>query len=125
MKKKKIIISEDKQISDADKKLFSSEGAIEIKSAEQLWELAMMASKRLEGFQKDVQRMTKEEAEFVRKKRVDEGLSWRAVAQACYDAFDNWDKSDWHPSSNQLMGMALCERAAEFFDENYREPPWD
>jgi hypothetical protein len=65
--------------------------------------------------------ITKERADYVRKLRVDDGYSWRAVAHACYD---EW-QGDWGPPSNQLMGMSLCEIAAGFFGEHYMQEPWN
>jgi len=121
---------EERKLASADRSIIESaatgEGLIEITSVEQLMELAQMAGERFKGFQAMVLAlMEKEHAEFVRKLRVDEGYSWRAVADTCYiewggDAFEEWD-----PPSNQLMGMALCEHAAEFFDEHYMKEPWN
>lgn len=72
--------------------------------------------------------MTKEQASQIRSLRVNGHYTWRAVASAAFwmattDAWLGW--SLWRPPSNQIMGMALCERAAGFFNENYREPPWN
>ena len=71
------------------------------------------------------QNMVKEQAEQVRKLRI-EGYSWRALAHACHDLKwwgpnEYWDRV---PSA-QPMGMALCEVAAEFFNEHYRCKPWN
>lgn len=70
--------------------------------------------------------MTKEQAEYIRKLRVEEGYSWRAVARECHKlrwwpADEYWDRV---PSA-QPMGMALCEIAAEFFGEDYEDEPWN
>jgi hypothetical protein len=64
--------------------------------------------------------MTKERAEFVRKIRVDsEDYTWRGVARECNDEWGgNW-------GDNQIMGMALCEEAAKYFDEDYLKEPWN
>jgi len=35
------------------------------------------------------------------------------------------DQIDWAAPSNQLLGMALCEKAATFFGENYMKEPWN
>lgn len=72
------------------------------------------------------QHMTKDQADVVRRLRIDEGYSWRAVAHACHELKwwppdEYWDRV---PSA-QPMGMALCEVAAGFFGENYMEPPWN
>jgi len=72
--------------------------------------------------------MTNDQAIQVRVWRVNEHFTWRAVARAAFGmaVTDQWQKwRVWAPPSNQLMGMALCHRAAEFFDENDREPPWN
>ena len=65
--------------------------------------------------------MGKKQAAFVRDLRVEKLYSWRAVAQACYDAWGG----DWEPSFNQLVGMAFCEVAARRLGENYLEEPWN
>ena len=65
--------------------------------------------------------MTKERAEFVRKLRLEEDYTWRMIAQEC---FEQW-QGDWEPSSNQLVGMALCKAAALVFNENYATAPWN
>jgi hypothetical protein len=96
-------------------------GGIPIKSLDELKELARAAGERFDEFEKLCDGMTLEQAEVVRKLRVEKGYSWRAVAQACYD----WGWGEWYPPSNQIMGMALCERAAEFFNEDYMKPPWN
>ncbi|MBU0846725.1 hypothetical protein KKH23_06000 [Patescibacteria group bacterium] len=65
--------------------------------------------------------MTLGQAKAVRVLRVDKGYSWRAVAEACYEL--GWGK--WSPPSNQIMGMALCERAAQLLGEDYEKEPWN
>ena len=72
--------------------------------------------------------MTKEQAAMIRSWRVDEHYTWRAVARVAFGMaaigwWPGWGL--WHPPSNQIMGMALCERAAKFFNEKYMEPPWN
>jgi hypothetical protein len=67
--------------------------------------------------------MTPERARYVRALRVDEGLTWRGIAEA-------WEKefaadADWKFGGNQLAGMALCEAASKLFAENYMGPPWN
>ena len=51
--------------------------------------------------------MSPERAEFVRKLRIDEGYTFRAVAAACAE---EWGAT-W--GSNQLIGEELCRAAAE------------
>ena len=96
-----------------------SGGAIPITSLAQWEALAAMAKEVMESFQSDFEQMTLEQAQFVRHLRVDEGYSWRGVAQECADAW----AGDW--DSNQLAGMAICERAAQMHDEDYMREPWN
>jgi len=130
-----VFITEDKgirktgEVDPTDMEIIKSaktgEGIIQIKSKEQLMALAKAASDTFDYFREQARKMTKEQAEFIRRLRVDEGYSWRAVARRCYGnhRFRDWPK--WGPPSNQIMGMALCERAAEFFGEDYRKEPWN
>ena len=100
----------------------TGEGLIKIKSSEEFMELAKLAGEVHDSFlDLSSKIMDKEKADFVRKLRVDEGYSWRAVAEECYKIWGG----NWQPPSNQLMGMVLCEKAAEFFDENYMTTPWN
>jgi len=103
----------------------TGEGLITIKSVEELEELGRAACEKFDAYNLFVnEHMTKEQAEFIRKLRVDERYSWRAVARACYNQrWPGWLK--WDPPSNQIMGMSLCKRAAEMFEENYMKPPWN
>ena len=67
-------------------------------------------------------------AERVRKARVNDGVSWRGVAQEIYDLVSTTiDPAliPWSPPSNQLMGMALCEAAAKKLGEDYMKEPWN
>ena len=104
----------------------TSEGLITLKSVEELKELAKAAAEKFDAYSLFVkEHLTKEQAEFIRKLRVDEGYSWRAVARRCYGnhKFRGWLR--WDPPSNQIMGMSLCERAAEMHGEDYQKPPWN
>jgi len=103
----------------------SGEGLITIKSVEELKELCRVAGERFEAYRFFLrEHMTREQAEFVRKLRVDQGYSWRAVARACYNQhWPGWLR--WDPPGNQIMGMSLCERAAEMHGEDYQKPPWN
>lgn len=65
--------------------------------------------------------LTPERCSFVRRLRVDLDYTWRAVASECYDKFNG----DWEPSSNQLVGMSLCEHSAKYFNEDGDKPPWN
>ncbi|MBA7506585.1 hypothetical protein ES706_05277 [subsurface metagenome] len=113
-----ILSSTDKEILESVK---TGEGMITIESVEQLQDMAKQAAERLEEFKELCSPMTLAQAQAVRKFRVEYGFSWRAIAEACYKL--GWGK--WLPPSNQIMGMALCERAAGFFSEDYDKEPWN
>jgi len=106
----------------------TGEGLIEIKSAEQFEALARMAALTKQMFDEDVAKiLTPSRAALVRRLRVEEGYSWRAVAHACYEAWAMLLPEEllWAPPSNQLMGMALCEAAARHFGEDANAAPWN
>ncbi|WP_328876888.1 hypothetical protein [Streptomyces sp. NBC_00299] len=63
--------------------------------------------------------ITPEMAAQIRKWRVDEDFSWRAVAQA---ASELWG-SEW--GSNQLYGEDLCVAAAKVLREDPYQDPWN
>lgn len=63
--------------------------------------------------------LTTEKAAQVRRWRIDEDMSWRAVAQA---ASDLWG-SDY--GSNQIYGMDLCAVAAVLLGEDPDKDPWN
>jgi hypothetical protein len=128
---KPIFVTDDKSIREggafakADTDILESirkgEGFIAIESPEQLQEIAKAAAERFEEFRELCRPMKRRQAKIIRKLRVKKRYTWRAIAQACFNF--GWGK--WSPPSNQLMGMALCEKAAKFFNENYMEPPWN
>lgn len=127
-KEKKVIVSEDSSLSEKEKKSLTSGGMITIESKEQLMEMSRKANERFDGFKEDAQQISQEQAAFVRELRVDKDYSWRMVSAECYHnpLFKGWgNKGDWYPDSNQIMGMALCEKASEFFGENYMKKPWN
>lgn len=65
--------------------------------------------------------MTRERAEFVRSLRCGEpGYTWRAIADACHDAW-----GDMVTAGNQLHGECLCMRAAELLGEDPNAEPWN
>lgn len=90
---------------------------------EDLVELGRKADGRMSEFTGVVVAMTLGQAAQVRRWRVDGHMTWRSVARAAY--LEGWFHRDWKPPSNQLMGMALCEKAALFFKEKFREAPWN
>jgi outer membrane protein assembly factor BamD (BamD/ComL family) len=63
--------------------------------------------------------ITTEMAVQIRAWRVDEGFSWRAVAQA---ASELWGSAY---GSNQLYGEDLCAAAAQMLGENPCKEPWN
>lgn len=98
----------------------TGEGLIEITGADMFRELANAAQATKSAFDDDFAGMTQEQAEFVRSLRCGEDMyTWRAVASTC--ALE-WG-GDW--GGNQIAGMAICEKAASFFGENYMEEPWN
>lgn len=95
---------------------------LKIESAEQLHALAEAAGRTFDEAERlllDV--LTPERCAFVRRLRVDEDHSWRAVATVCHET---WGAS-WEPPSNQLWGMALCKLAALAHGEDYMSDPWN
>lgn len=127
---KRVFITDDKAmhqgtLSSADKEILESvktgEGMITIKSVEQLQEMAKQAAERFEEFKELCSPMEPWQARIVRVLRVEKNCSWRAVAEVYHKL--GWGK--WSPPSNQIMGIALCERAARLLGENYEEPPWN
>lgn len=64
-------------------------------------------------------------ARYVRRLRVDDSYSWRAVAMACYYAWEGAGWRSWAPPDNQLIGMAICESAAAQLGEDAYETPWN
>lgn len=109
------------------KSVKTGEGLIKITSKEQLEHIAKGLVAAFDGCVEFCKRnMTKKQAEIIRELRVDKGYTWRAVAHACHD-LQWWSPDEYwdRVPSTQPMGMALCEVAAEFFNENYQEPPWN
>jgi len=100
---------------------FSSEppGLLRL-TPDDLQDLAGAAAETWALFQREVREaMTEERAAYVRKLRVDRKYTWRSVARACSNAWG----TDW--GSNQIAGMSICEAAAEYSFEDYRQPPWN
>jgi len=98
----------------------TGEGLIPL-SLSLLSDLMEMMKETRTFFEELMANMTPDQAAFVRRLRVDEGYSWRAVAETCHV---EWAGS-WEPPSNQIMGMVLCERAAAGFGEEPDAPPWN
>ncbi len=90
---------------------------------EELVELGRKADERMREFTDLVKGMTLGQAVEIRHWRVDGHMTWRRLAREAY--VERWFHRGWGPPANQIMGMALCEKAALFFKENFREPPWN
>lgn len=71
------------------------------------------------AFFKDGITVTEMEASWVRRLRVDSDFSWRAIARSCSR---EW-RAPW--GANQIAGMAICEKAAKLFQEDFMQPPWN
>jgi hypothetical protein len=115
--------TDDPRISHADREVLraaaTGEGLVPITSREQLDALARAAAATKASFDDDFAAMTAEQAAYVRRLRVDRGYTWRAVAETCAIEWGG----DW--GSNQLAGMALCERAAAMLGEDANTEPWN
>lgn len=100
-------------------------GFLNITSTSQFMGMTKAAWKRHEKFYRMVKkRMTPEQAALVRTARVGWGSTWRSVARFCWE--QNWRMwRSWHPVSNQIIGMAICQRAAEIAGEDFMKPPWN
>lgn len=100
-------------------------GGIPIRSVEEFEALAKKARDVFQGCVDECrQLMTAEQAKYVRHLRVDLRYSWRSVARTCWlQHWLLWVR--WDPPSNQLMGMALCQVAANYFLEDYMKEPWN
>lgn len=73
------------------------------------------------------EKMTREQAEQIALWRTFSRYTWRSVARAAFGkvAGGYWKLWRWEPPSNEILGMALCERAAKFFNQDYWKPPWN
>lgn len=92
-----------------------------------LADLARQAQARFDGFKRSpfVRAMGLAAANRVRQWRVDEQGSWRHVAQRAHEAWNGARDRSWDPPSNQLMGIALCQRAAQLLGEDPDAAPWN
>lgn len=86
---------------------------------EEMEEIAKKAETILNSFREIFKDMPMEVARFIRSLRVDANGTWRYVAETCNNEYGGY----W--GSNQLAGMALCERAAQLHGEDYLTDPWD
>jgi len=99
----------------------TGEGLVTIESAEQLRDMAKQAAEKFKEFKELCSPMELWQARIVRILRVEKRCSWRAVAEVCHNL--GWGK--WSPPSNQILGMALCWRAAQLLGEDCGEEPWN
>lgn len=90
---------------------------------DELVKLSAMGNERIQEFTEVVKVMNLGQAVQVRAWRCDSHMTWRSLARAAWR--EKWFERRWGPRENQLMGMALAEKAASFFGENFREPPWN
>jgi hypothetical protein len=66
--------------------------------------------------------LTDDLAAMVRRLRVEEAYSWRAIARQIATHLgmrDAW----W--AGNQPAGMSICDAAARSFGEDFTEEPWN
>jgi len=63
--------------------------------------------------------LTKKSARLIRKRRVDQDYSWRAIARFWSVKFC----ADW--GGNQIAGMVICSKAAKLLGEDFMQPPWN
>jgi len=95
-------------------------------SKEQFINLSDMASDRYKDFEQQFAVMPNYIADIVRAWRVDEHYTWRRVAHAAADNMSfRLIFRKWYPPSNQLVGMALCDRAARVLGEDFQKDPWN
>ncbi len=88
-----------------------------------LVKLGATGYERQKEFSDVVKNMNLGQASQIRVWRCDTHMTWRAIARAAWR--EKWFGRQWGPSSNQIMGMALSDKAAQLYGENYREPPWN
>lgn len=60
---------------------------------------------------------------LVRRWRVLDRLTWRAIARAAAETLSR--DPAWHPRSNQLLGMVLCKEAAKRLGEDPNGERWN
>jgi hypothetical protein len=90
---------------------------------DELVKYSSMANERMQEFTEVVETMNLGQAAQVRAWRCNSHMTWRSLARAAWR--EKWFERRWEPPENQLMGMALVEKAAQLFGENYTEPPWN
>jgi hypothetical protein len=112
----------DSKISSAERDVLLRDGghALDVSQVLALAEKAEEVHAEFYGWIKP--RMTRERAEQIRRLRVDLSWSYRRIAGMSYL---EWGRDgNWHPETNQLAGVALCEAAAELLGEDVQNYPW-
>jgi len=84
-----------------------------ILTKEELYKFSELGNQTMNQYRKIVMWMDINTAIKIKRWRVEEHLTWRAIA-----------RRQMHDSS-QLIGMALAERAAMMCNENYEMDPWN
>ncbi len=95
----------------------------EIKSMDEFEAMCGAADERFNEFREVTKVMTLSQACQIRVWRIQDRMTWRSVARAAFR--EGFFKRQWHPLSNQLMGMVLCEKASRYWGEKSTEPPWN
>jgi hypothetical protein len=79
----------------------------------ELYEFASKANETMQQFGHIANLLTNTGAKLIRQWRVEEHLTWRSIARR------------FSKDSNQILGMALCQRAAQMCDEDFLKDPWN
>lgn len=90
---------------------------------EALVNIELTVNERLGEFTDVVKPMTLGQAAQIRAWRCDSHMTWRSLARATWR--EKWFGRNWGPPENQLMGMALSQKAAQLFGEDYMKAPWN
>ncbi len=123
--------SEEDRSTEADKEVLSGEGALPY-SPKLFKHLAEGLQKNAENFEQIAATLINnvEEATRIKNYRVHNNTcagTWRYVAASAHAHYHSKEYNfvDWYPASNQLMGMALCSKAAELLGEDPDKEPWN
>lgn len=110
-----------KEFADFSEKTAEQYGLVTL-SFDELVDLAKKAGERITEFVEIVDSMILPQAHQIRSWRIEQRMTWRSLASAAFG--EGWFEQ-WDPPSNQIMGMALAQKAAQLCNENYREEPWN
>ncbi len=118
-----ILTNETKQgkLTDADREVMNPDPdkctTVTMEELMEMAKMAKMAKERMDGFTEEFVKIIDDvKAAFVKEIRCNQGYSWRAVAEKCYEEW-NGDPQWWYPASNQLAGMAICEISQKLLGE--------